>query len=141
MGAAAPTAEFGAISFVSFLSLQLFNNSSKATRPITFFTRSIFVVRKRNRANGWNSAAHNAFFLLDFMGHICNTRTNNHNAKDSSGIMNDKKNTSYPKEKINILFLENISDTCALAFLFLKLIGNCILLSGNASEKNTSPGI
>ena len=25
--------------------------------------------------------------------------------------MNDKKNTSYPKEKINILFLENISDT------------------------------
>ena len=30
--------------------------------------------------------------------------------------MNDKKNTSYPKEKINILFLENISDTAVKYF-------------------------
>lgn len=30
--------------------------------------------------------------------------------------MNDKKNTSYPKEKINILFLENISDTAVRFF-------------------------
>jgi D-3-phosphoglycerate dehydrogenase len=30
--------------------------------------------------------------------------------------MNDKKNTSYPKEKINILFLENISDTAVRYF-------------------------
>ncbi|HKH61770.1 MAG TPA: phosphoglycerate dehydrogenase [Flavitalea sp.] len=42
---------------------------------------------------------------------------NKHNAKDSSGIMNDKKNTSYPKEKINILFLENISDTAVRFFM------------------------
>lgn len=40
-----------------------------------------------------------------------------HNAKDPLGIyMNDKKNTSYPKEKINILFLENISDTAVRFF-------------------------
>ncbi len=31
--------------------------------------------------------------------------------------MNDKKNTSYPKEKINILFLENISDTAVRFFM------------------------
>ncbi len=30
--------------------------------------------------------------------------------------MNDKKNTSYPKEKINIVFLENISDTAVRFF-------------------------
>jgi len=30
--------------------------------------------------------------------------------------MSDKKNTSYPKEKINILFLENISDTAVRYF-------------------------
>lgn len=30
--------------------------------------------------------------------------------------MNDKKNTSYPKEKVNILFLENISDTALKLF-------------------------
>jgi len=30
--------------------------------------------------------------------------------------MNDKKNTSYPKEKINVLFLENISDTAVKFF-------------------------
>lgn len=30
--------------------------------------------------------------------------------------MNEKKNTSYPKEKINILFLENISDTAVKFF-------------------------
>ena len=30
--------------------------------------------------------------------------------------MSDKKNTSYPKEKINILFLENISDTAVRFF-------------------------
>src|ERR1700730_10170025 len=30
--------------------------------------------------------------------------------------MADKKNTSYPKEKINILFLENISDTAVRHF-------------------------
>jgi D-3-phosphoglycerate dehydrogenase len=30
--------------------------------------------------------------------------------------MNDKKKTSYPKEKINILFLENISDTAVRFF-------------------------
>lgn len=50
------------------------------------------------------------------MGHICNTRTNKHNAKDLSVIMSDKKSTSYPKEKINILFLENISDTAVRFF-------------------------
>ena len=30
--------------------------------------------------------------------------------------MNDQKNTSYPKEKVNILFLENISDTAVKFF-------------------------
>lgn len=30
--------------------------------------------------------------------------------------MTDKKNTSYPKEKVNILFLENISDTAVKLF-------------------------
>ena len=30
--------------------------------------------------------------------------------------MSDKKNTSYPKEKVNILFLENISDTAVKFF-------------------------
>jgi len=30
--------------------------------------------------------------------------------------MNDKKNTSYPKEKVNVLFLENISDTAVRLF-------------------------
>src|SRR5688572_17385311 len=30
--------------------------------------------------------------------------------------MNEKKNTSYPKEKVNILFLENISDTAVKFF-------------------------
>jgi D-3-phosphoglycerate dehydrogenase len=30
--------------------------------------------------------------------------------------MAEKKNTSYPKEKINILFLENISDTALQKF-------------------------
>jgi D-3-phosphoglycerate dehydrogenase len=30
--------------------------------------------------------------------------------------MNDKKNTSYPKEKVNVLFLENISDTAVKFF-------------------------
>jgi len=30
--------------------------------------------------------------------------------------MNEKKNTSYPKEKVNILFLENISDTAVRYF-------------------------
>lgn len=30
--------------------------------------------------------------------------------------MAEKKNTSYPKEKINILFLENISDAAAKQF-------------------------
>jgi D-3-phosphoglycerate dehydrogenase len=31
-------------------------------------------------------------------------------------IMNDTKNTSYPKEKVNILFLENISDSALKLF-------------------------
>ena len=31
--------------------------------------------------------------------------------------MADKKTTSYPKEKINILFLENISDTAIKKFV------------------------
>jgi D-3-phosphoglycerate dehydrogenase len=31
-------------------------------------------------------------------------------------IMNDKKNTSYPKEKVNVLFLENISDSAVTLF-------------------------
>lgn len=30
--------------------------------------------------------------------------------------MNDKKNTSYPKEKVNVLFLENISDSAVRLF-------------------------
>ncbi|MBO9660633.1 MAG: phosphoglycerate dehydrogenase, partial [Chitinophagaceae bacterium] len=30
--------------------------------------------------------------------------------------MTDKKNTSYPKEKVNILFLENISDKAVKHF-------------------------
>lgn len=30
--------------------------------------------------------------------------------------MNDRKNTSYPKEKVNILFLENISDSAVKTF-------------------------
>src|SRR5690349_19046816 len=30
--------------------------------------------------------------------------------------MNEKKNTSYPKEKVNILFMENISDTAVRYF-------------------------
>src|SRR3954469_25730603 len=31
-------------------------------------------------------------------------------------IMEEKKNTSYPKEKINVLFLENISDSAVKLF-------------------------
>src|SRR3954470_24964499 len=31
-------------------------------------------------------------------------------------IMDEKKNTSYPKEKINVLFLENISDSAVKLF-------------------------
>jgi D-3-phosphoglycerate dehydrogenase len=48
--------------------------------------------------------------------------------------MNDKKNTSYPKEKINILFLENISDT---AVRFFKESGYSSVrkLSGALSEE------
>jgi D-3-phosphoglycerate dehydrogenase len=48
--------------------------------------------------------------------------------------MNDKKNTSYPKEKINILFLENISDT---AVRFFKESGYSAVrkLSGALSEE------
>jgi D-3-phosphoglycerate dehydrogenase len=38
------------------------------------------------------------------------------NVKELPVIMSDKKNTSYPKEKINILFLENISDTAVRFF-------------------------
>ena len=40
--------------------------------------------------------------------------------------MSEKKNTSYPKEKINILFLENISDAATAQFantLFLLRTG------------------
>lgn len=40
----------------------------------------------------------------------------NVNAKKKSINMTEKKNTSYPKEKINILFLENISDTAVKHF-------------------------
>lgn len=69
-----------------------------------------------NHAKEWCSISHNVFFRFNFMGHICNTRTNKHNAKDLSVIMSDKKSTSYPKEKINILFLENISDTAVRFF-------------------------
>src|SRR5579871_5543728 len=36
--------------------------------------------------------------------------------KDRLNFMADKKNTSYPKEKINILFLENISDAAVKNF-------------------------
>lgn len=48
--------------------------------------------------------------------------------------MNDKKNTSYPKEKINILFLENISDT-AVRFFKESGYANVRKLSGALSEE------
>ena len=39
------------------------------------------------------------------------------NKRNTNGlIMNETKNTSYPKEKINVLFLENISDTAVKFF-------------------------
>jgi D-3-phosphoglycerate dehydrogenase len=49
------------------------------------------------------------------MGHICNSSADV-NAKKKHIYMTEKKNTSYPKEKINILFLENISDTAVKHF-------------------------
>ena len=39
-----------------------------------------------------------------------------HFIKNITGMPTDKKTTSYPKEKINILFLENISDTAVKYF-------------------------
>ena len=49
--------------------------------------------------------------------------------------MNDKKNTSYPKEKVNVLFLENISDT---AVKFFKEAGYSSVrkLNGALSEED-----
>lgn len=49
--------------------------------------------------------------------------------------MNDKKNTSYPKEKVNVLFLENISDTAVRLF---KEVGYSSVrkLSGALSEED-----
>ena len=41
---------------------------------------------------------------------------NNITQKTHYEYMNEKKNTSYPKEKINILFLENISDSAVRFF-------------------------
>ena len=48
--------------------------------------------------------------------------------------MSDKKNTSYPKEKINILFLENISDT-AVRFFKESGYSNVRKLPGALSEE------
>jgi D-3-phosphoglycerate dehydrogenase len=48
--------------------------------------------------------------------------------------MAEKKNTSYPKEKINILFLENIADTAVKRFQQAGY-GNVRKLSGALSEK------
>src|SRR4030095_1526229 len=49
------------------------------------------------------------------MGHLCKSYTET-NVNRRVEIMNDKKNTSYPKEKVNVLFLENISDTAVKLF-------------------------
>lgn len=49
------------------------------------------------------------------MGHLCKSHTET-NVNRRVEIMNDKKNTSYPKEKVNVLFLENISDTAVKLF-------------------------
>lgn len=48
------------------------------------------------------------------MHHLCNPT--NYNDKAPENSMNDKKSTSYPKEKINILLLENISDKAVKSF-------------------------
>jgi D-3-phosphoglycerate dehydrogenase / 2-oxoglutarate reductase len=49
--------------------------------------------------------------------------------------MNDKKNTSYPKEKVNVLFLENISDTAVNLFKE-KGYSSVRKLSGALSEED-----
>lgn len=49
--------------------------------------------------------------------------------------MNDKKNTSYPKEKVNVLFLENISDTAVQLFKN-KGYSSVRKLSGALSEED-----
>ena len=49
------------------------------------------------------------------MGHLCKSHTES-NVNRRVEIMNDKKNTSYPKEKVNVLFLENISDSAIKLF-------------------------
>lgn len=49
------------------------------------------------------------------MGDLCKSYTGT-NVNRRLEIMNDKKNTSYPKEKVNILFLENISDSALKTF-------------------------
>src|ERR1700761_7885641 len=46
---------------------------------------------------------------------ICTSNVGS-NAKKTGKIMAEKKTTSYPKEKINILFLENISDAAVKHF-------------------------
>ena len=50
--------------------------------------------------------------------------------------MNDKKNTSYPKEKVNVLFLENISDTAVKLF---KEAGPCFAAGQGKSARNLRP--
>src|SRR5262245_20264105 len=47
--------------------------------------------------------------------------------------MGEKKNTSYPKEKINILFLENISDVAISHFINAGYV-NVKKISGALSE-------
>ena len=54
-------------------------------------------------------------FPFPFLGTILPLFRGN-NAKTGYEIMADKKITSYPKEKINILFLENISDAAVKRF-------------------------
>ena len=49
--------------------------------------------------------------------------------------MNDKKNTSYPKEKVNVLFLENISDS-AVNFFKEQGYSSVRKLSGALSEED-----
>jgi D-3-phosphoglycerate dehydrogenase / 2-oxoglutarate reductase len=48
------------------------------------------------------------FIIIITIGYIC--------TKYAVIIMMEKKITSYPKEKINILFLENISDAAVKFF-------------------------
>src|ERR1700712_2763325 len=53
------------------------------------------------------------FYCLKFIFHICTT---GRNLSESLHVIMENQKTSYPKEKVNILLLENISEAAAAHF-------------------------